>query len=441
MGLHKPLLLLVSSLVVGKALIQPTCPNGQAPKMNDDGKAIQCLPGSSQKVVCGNNHACFFTGMNYVCCPSNEPTEDSQPTCSPPYLTVLADDGYPLKCSARTRTCPRKTQFCSDVGMAYICCEKAIGREPPKEVDPVPRSEKTLECPSHAIGVLNERGQRVICHSKKRCPSKHQFCYGGLKRSICCEHYDTAKNILEDRPLPKSSTIQANNIRIASKLRQVSLSSRELLGTTTERTVIRSDTFVSNMLMPRSSAVATAIRHRNGLREVERLDMSAVKRRKISTEFKDDDETIEKLIPLIGHFEMDDNEQDVSSKRGRKISTTTEGSITEWPLDNEDQIEILEKITRTTETIEPTTTERQYLRELDPFRRARVHSVKTMKAQEKPINLRDSKETDDGFAKPLNIPANPVAEENKKEIAEKFIMQQIRDGWPYADKFYRPDAE
>lgn len=68
------------------------------------------LLGTSQHLICGANHNCFFTGLNYMCCPSNEPSIDNQPSCPYPKLTVLDPHGLPMKCSQIARSCPGVTK-------------------------------------------------------------------------------------------------------------------------------------------------------------------------------------------------------------------------------------------------------------------------------------------------------------------------------------------
>ncbi|EPB68201.1 hypothetical protein ANCCEY_12708 [Ancylostoma ceylanicum] len=90
-----------------KRVRQPACPNDHPPKMDKEGRPIQCLPGSSSRLVCGDDHACFFSGMNYMCCPTNEPSNRNQFVCPAPLLTVLDSKGLPQKCNTWTRECPQ----------------------------------------------------------------------------------------------------------------------------------------------------------------------------------------------------------------------------------------------------------------------------------------------------------------------------------------------
>ncbi|CAJ0583671.1 unnamed protein product, partial [Mesorhabditis spiculigera] len=455
-------------IIIDDSAQQPTCPNGQAPKLEEDGTLIQCLPGASQKVVCGKEHVCFFTGMNYVCCPSNEPTEETQLTCNAPYLTVLGTAGRPLKCSPRTRMCPGKTQFCSDVGLDYICCERTVGREPPAEVEPVPKSEDDLECPKNTIGVLTERGLPVVCNSRRRCPGRQQFCYGGMKRSICCERYEMARNNFDDEPVKKLLAMDAPP---QPRLKQVKLNGKEVVPTEfLESTVIRSDSFVSNtMRRPTSFAIATAVKHhrRQGPREVESL--ASTRRKSKSKEITEETASVapyhlshmEKVNSVVKNRHRNFESAEPATRRTLKKKTTTQAPTTKAPqltdewlptvdggleninTDSAEEPELLgQNIVRTTEAYEVTTTERVF-GEIEPFRRARVHSAKTLVDQDKPISLSATIEND-GFApsKPLEINDKPVMkEEDKKKMAENYLMHQIKEGWPYADKFYRPDAE
>uniref|UniRef100_A0A183GAZ3 WAP domain-containing protein n=1 Tax=Heligmosomoides polygyrus TaxID=6339 RepID=A0A183GAZ3_HELPZ len=190
----------------------PSCANGQHPKLDKVGRPIQCLPGSSSRSVCGVNHTCFFSGMNYMCCPSNEPSHDNQPACPSPLLTVLDSHGLPLKCNPRSRICPQEKGTCSDVGLAYICCEHVADelhsnsvvardrkRAPQKKslMKAAVDAEESLDCPQNSIGLLNGDGSRVMCNSRRRCPGESTFCHGAFKRSICCEPFEFASNVLD----------------------------------------------------------------------------------------------------------------------------------------------------------------------------------------------------------------------------------------------------
>ncbi|KJH40289.1 hypothetical protein DICVIV_13770 [Dictyocaulus viviparus] len=189
----------------------PSCPNDQQPKLDQLGNPIQCLPGTSSATSCGNNHICFFSGMNYMCCPSNEPSADNQNGCPSPSLAVLDSHGKPLKCDPLTRGCPQENMKCNNVGLEPVCCEQvkeitqtnkaAIGDAKEisqnKKPDIIGLPEETAECPRNSIGLINSDGTKVMCHAKTRCPGKNTFCYGAPKTSVCCERYDFATNILD----------------------------------------------------------------------------------------------------------------------------------------------------------------------------------------------------------------------------------------------------
>ncbi|KHJ99176.1 hypothetical protein OESDEN_00838 [Oesophagostomum dentatum] len=89
------------------AIRQPTCPNDLLPKLDKNGRPLQCIPGSSSRLVCGEGYSCFFSGMNYMCCPTNEPPSSNQLACPAHSLTVLDPSGLPLKCDTWTHACPQ----------------------------------------------------------------------------------------------------------------------------------------------------------------------------------------------------------------------------------------------------------------------------------------------------------------------------------------------
>ncbi|KAK6764762.1 hypothetical protein RB195_024912 [Necator americanus] len=105
----------VDNMLVGggtKRVRQPSCPNDHQPKLDKIGRPIQCLPGSSSHSVCGDGHACFFSGMNYMCCPTNQSSGRHQHTCPAPMVTVLDSSGAPLRCKSWTRACPQEGSEC-----------------------------------------------------------------------------------------------------------------------------------------------------------------------------------------------------------------------------------------------------------------------------------------------------------------------------------------
>ncbi|VDM79176.1 unnamed protein product [Strongylus vulgaris] len=108
---------------------------------------------------------------------------------------------------------------CSLVGRDYICCEQLIGTrtasgsastsEKAKRTKTQKTPYQALECPSNSIGLLGRDGLPLMCSTKQRCPGK-AFCHSTSGRSICCESYEFASNILE---------ASENNIRRSAEVR------------------------------------------------------------------------------------------------------------------------------------------------------------------------------------------------------------------------------
>lgn len=58
--------------------------------------------------MCGKGYACFFSGFNYQCCPSEEDDDSfASLECPAPALTILDGDGGPIRCNPVTRPCPQ----------------------------------------------------------------------------------------------------------------------------------------------------------------------------------------------------------------------------------------------------------------------------------------------------------------------------------------------
>ncbi|RCN38565.1 hypothetical protein ANCCAN_15505 [Ancylostoma caninum] len=41
----------------------------------------------------------------------------------------------------------------------------------------------------------------------------------------------------------------------------------------------------------------------------------------------------------------------------------------------------------------------------------------------------------------VNLPSQMLSGQDKRVVAEQFLMHQIRNGWPYDDRFYRSDVD
>uniref|UniRef100_A0A0M3HV32 Chitin-binding type-2 domain-containing protein n=1 Tax=Ascaris lumbricoides TaxID=6252 RepID=A0A0M3HV32_ASCLU len=170
----------------------PYCPNAQKPKVNPDGSVLQCLPG--QKQMCGKGYACFFSGFNYQCCPSEEDDDSfASLECPAPALTILDGDGGPIRCNPATRPCPQKSMVCMKSETEMICCEdmdhkEDQGMKAAAKESRLP-SATDMDCPDGAFTILDDRGHPVLCDDNS-CAQDGRFCHKKHGVSVCCEHVD-----------------------------------------------------------------------------------------------------------------------------------------------------------------------------------------------------------------------------------------------------------
>ncbi|CAI4226201.1 unnamed protein product [Auanema sp. JU1783] len=157
-----------------------SCPNGQQPEKDDTGKLIQCLPGLSVS-QCGKAYGCFFSGVNYLCCPNNEIANRTN-VCPATYTTVMSSQGAPVKCNLY-QSCPLRKMECVHTGRDYTCCEPYLLTKKSKQ--------SLTECPKGTKNVINEQGKKVMCLRETQCVNENQFCFG--RRKVCCERIPQEK--------------------------------------------------------------------------------------------------------------------------------------------------------------------------------------------------------------------------------------------------------
>ncbi|RCN38564.1 hypothetical protein ANCCAN_15504 [Ancylostoma caninum] len=132
--------------------------------------------------------------------------------------------------------------ICSLVGRERICCERLPVAEndgsanvssSPSPLNKLPKKKarkptyQGLECPVNSMGLLNPKGSPVFCNDQDRCPA-HAFCHPTGRRSICCEPYNFASNILESpetssRPAVVHSSAKVNDIQTVASTGNVAI--------------------------------------------------------------------------------------------------------------------------------------------------------------------------------------------------------------------------
>uniref|UniRef100_A0A914Y8X4 Uncharacterized protein n=1 Tax=Panagrolaimus superbus TaxID=310955 RepID=A0A914Y8X4_9BILA len=399
------------------------CPNSGNPKLGEDGAAIQCLPGQASDVVCGRGFSCFFSGFNYQCCPTAEEDYDEQigtVECPTGSLSILDSTGNLLRCNPRTGGCPKSNQFCSRQNSQAICCEslskpKPTGKPttlptprqaftdspPTKSVHPIRKSSieesiLDLECPRNALTVLSDTGEPFTCNSVKKCPSSSMYCHRVGRQSICCESLSTAKNDLDitttKKPEEKPESSGFNPLKYTPEeaLRHVD----ELeIQKDLERAIVEQTTPEATTSTSRATT-KKIIKHRN---------------------FADNENTRRITLPQYVSREKITAEPEISST----LATQTE------KLPRRSNIKDNHVRTET---------------------EARAFGIQTNPEENESESTGDFVEykphNSGGYAfsrklEKINARAqNP----NQKALAQQFLVEQIREGWPYNEKFYRPET-
>ncbi|CAJ0609797.1 unnamed protein product [Cylicocyclus nassatus] len=284
------------------------------------------------------------------------------------------------------------SQKCSLVGRDYICCEH-IGGTAQVDATEKPRTKASkvpsqpLECPSNSIGLLSRNGLPVMCNARKRCPSK-AYCHPVGGQSICCESYEFASNILDSTE---------NNIRRSENKAPLQVLDRSSLTVANNAEVERSP---SRTPVPRSRSAEQENYQRNTIQLKQSVEKkAAVRTTSGSASTLISSEASTRNVPVSA-----DGMAELSSERVFNTPTTTEKS----------------ESVATTEQI------RAPPKRKAPAAFAAV-SVPEQGNQVKPLSP--------------NLPSQLFSGQDKRIMAEQFLMHQIRNGWPYDEKFYRPDVD
>lgn len=195
-------------LILSKEIQSLYCPNSRVPEFDHNGIIKQCLPG--QGGICGPGFTCFFSGINYQCCPAEEDGKLNRIVRCPSFsLTVLTNAGLLLPCNPGFQDCPQDHMQCVNVGGHSICCEKPPFTEQSKNVSPLiePKLNKdiksidssnevfdiaNLECPEPAFTILDGNGDPFHCDEENCSHQANRFCYKTLSTTICCENEEKA---------------------------------------------------------------------------------------------------------------------------------------------------------------------------------------------------------------------------------------------------------
>ncbi|KAF8355766.1 hypothetical protein PRIPAC_97389 [Pristionchus pacificus] len=436
---------------------QPQCPNGETPKLDRQGALIQCLPGAGQHSVCGPVHTCFFSGMNYMCCPTNEPPADAPPVCPNGLMTVTDARNHVVQCIPGRKACPAGGQLCLHTGREreHVCCQKFLARPatPKPAPHPIDNGEdevvslvSKVSCPSKSLAVLANDGNTITCSAQEPCPGASHICFGTTKRAICCQEQAT------------------KHISLASGVSMVDHTSGHA-----------------------SDAAAKAVKEtvKEGLKRKQNKESGKVDKRQ---------QFLEAVQPSSPVQQLNDGEMTQKPvRRLKKVRKTTTTSTTTTTTASPEEYEYYyvdengkeetttaEPTTTTTTTEAPTTTRKIRRRKIKTTTASTEEAVEetvteaTTSAPEFASEVVDAAEekadksyesgetifknrpraqeidnnaiTEPQFArararsaKTLTGPIQPNTE-GRKQMAQKYIMRHIRNGWPYNENYYRPDV-
>ncbi|TMS36475.1 hypothetical protein L596_003626 [Steinernema carpocapsae] len=390
-----PVVLLLLLLPVFQAKDNiPYCPNGHSPKLDTSGTPLICLPGQSSKLICGKGYACFFSGYNYQCCPQGEDEENEQLECPMSSLTVLDAVGDPLHCDKVK--CPKDTMFCSKQGTTAICCESLIAAS--QESTPIKTTttpvEIVEECPGSSLTVLNDEGNPHTCSARRSCPQPTMKCQTVGKVSICCEPLYSASSKEDNLYIKEKPQTSFMRTPAERKIAEKTFNPLKYVDNHLTRTVPKNPiAFTHGDGEVKTRHTSSAVLTNAGVKKVEKLP-----------EFIDGDLQLRK----------------------EEASPTTEKAPSTLGL-------------TTSTSLPKTTTHRQKLvdGDIEHKEKPRAHGIPS--APETDFEYRPH--SSGGYAlseKPISK-VRPPLQPNAKKIARKFLIDQIKNGWPYDERFYRPN--
>ncbi|GMT06246.1 hypothetical protein PENTCL1PPCAC_28420 [Pristionchus entomophagus] len=424
----------------------PQCPNGESPKLDKRGSLIQCLPGAGQHSVCGPVHTCFFSGMNYMCCPTNEPPADAPPVCPNGLMTVTDARNHVVQCIPGRKACPAGGQLCLHTGREreHVCCQKFLAR--PSTPRPVDSGDdevvQKVSCPAKSLAVLNAGGNTIACSASAPCAGANHICFGTTKRAICCQeqakkHLSLAQGV---SMVDHTSGHHASNavekavketVKEGLKRKQIKES-----GKVDKRQEFLEAVQPSSPVQPLNDGEMT----QKPVRRVKKVRKTTTTSTTTTTTTASPEE--------YEYYYVDENGKEETTTPVPTTTTTT----TEAPTTTTRRIRRRKIKTTTassegeteTETVTEAASEAAEQKEDKSYESGETIFNNRPRPQEIDVNAI----TEPQFAHPARaraaktltgpVQANP--EGGRKQLAQKFIMRHIRNGWPYNENYYRPDV-
>ncbi|GMT36074.1 hypothetical protein PFISCL1PPCAC_27371 [Pristionchus fissidentatus] len=438
----------------------PQCPNGESPKLDKHGGLIQCLPGAGQHSVCGPVHTCFFSGVNYMCCPTNEPPADAPPVCPNGLLTVTDARNHVVRCIPGRKACPAGGQLCLHTGREreHVCCKKLLARpSTPKPTHPIDSGDDEIvsnlcrvSCPAKSLSVLNASGNSIACSASAPCPGANHICFGTTKRAICCQeqpqkHISLGAAMVDHTSGHASDAAEKavkETVREGLKRKQIKESGK----------VDKRQEFL-DAVQPSSPVQPLSTMNDGEMTQKPVRRLKKVRKTTATSTTSTTTSTAEEYE----YYYVDENGKEETSEvpttTTTTTTTTTEEPTTTRKIRRSDMMTIylLPRRKIKTTTSAPTEGDVEDVVAVDEGNEEKAEksfeSGETLyknrpRAQEIDANVI----TEPQFARPrakaaktLTGPIQPNHEQ-RKEMAQKHIMRHIRNGWPYNENYYRPEV-
>uniref|UniRef100_A0A0K0EX78 CC domain-containing protein n=1 Tax=Strongyloides venezuelensis TaxID=75913 RepID=A0A0K0EX78_STRVS len=365
------------------------CPAGHA-KKDQKNDYVQCLPGDYSTHTCGDNHFCFFSGFNYVCCPEGK--NSKKKTISLKNFECPENSFIQLNENSQLINCKRNTDCNGLYSQCHngYCCSGTQKIKPTNYPVTSKKKEKKvieidlniLDCPHPFLTVLNDESLPTICDKLKPCSNPSEECLLVGKVSICCENLGSAGDEDDD-----SEETNPNIIKIYES------SNEEKIEMPKDR---ENNTNLLNI------AVSTN-------KKVETTALPIIKNKPLIDKTEKLNEDEEKTVTII---------ETITSvpKKIKLVSNTVTAQIKS--IINDESVK------------------RNNKKEMVslPIVRSKIHSSGPTKTTYDAIKLEPHYMG--GYQKVRQEDTN----NNKRAIIQKFLMDQIKKGWPYEDQFYWPEG-
>ncbi|GMR60637.1 hypothetical protein PMAYCL1PPCAC_30832, partial [Pristionchus mayeri] len=428
----------------------PQCPNGEPPKLDKQGSLIQCLPGAGQHSVCGPVHTCFFSGMNYMCCPTNEPPADAPPVCPNGLMTVTDARNHVVRCVPGRKACPAGGQLCLHTGREreHVCCQKFLARPPtPKPShgpidagdDETVKNLCRVSCPAKSLAVLNANGNTISCSASEPCPGANHICFGTTKRAICCQE-QAQKHISMGAAMVDHTSGHASDAA-AKAVKETVKEGLKRKHVKESGKVDKRQEFLDAV---QPSAPVQQLPVNDG--EMTKKPLRRLKKvRKTSS--TSTTTTTTSTTEEYEYYYVDENgKEETTTEAPTTTTTTTEATTTTRKIRRRkiktttSAAAIEEEVEAVTEAVEEKVKEEEPKEEEKSYESGETAFRNRPRAQEIDANAI----TEPQFARPRARAAKtltgpiPANTEQRKQMAQKYIMRHIRNGWPYNENYYRP---